>query len=136
MQEEYDRFWSDTEDSLARSERLNFFILPKDRWWREKKEEAENAKLVIARLHEQLTQLPSVRSRAFTYGYVVGILKLKNHLLANPRADLNALDQSFFAPDPYSLRRIDPLGRTEMPDAFLSVAPSTEPCKDGSSSGV
>lgn len=78
----------------------------------------------LIRLSPQHTSAHGIGDHTFGYGYQAGVLRLRSHLLANPRTDLRHLDLEMFKPDAASHQFVDTFGWDTMPDAFNNSCPS------------
>lgn len=76
---------------------MNNLAITKDRQWREKKEELVAAQPKITYLRGQLSQAFAIWDCTFAFGHGVGILRLRNYLLATPDINLATLDLSLFS---------------------------------------
>lgn len=93
----------------------------------EKKAQLADAKEDITRLRSQLVYAPIARDHAFAYGYGVGVLRLRSHLITNLSTDLMHLDPNLFKPEATSCYYVDKFGRTEMPNTFTDIPSPPSP---------
>lgn len=88
----------DYRDSIKILSKVNNLTIPRNRQWREKKEELEAAQAEIARWVANCLKPPNFWDRAFSFGYGAKVLILRNRLLAAPTyINLTTLDLRLFS---------------------------------------
>lgn len=65
----------------------------------------------MVHLHPQLASSRIVSYRAFGYGYVAGVVRMRAHLLARPQTHMKCLDLEQFKLDDATVQFVDSLGR-------------------------
>lgn len=123
----HERFKQDYHDSFESLPRANNIAINRDRLWREMKAELKDTRAEITYLRGQLSWAPVLQDHAFTFGYGVGALSLKDHLLAILDTNLASLDLRSYSLGVVAFRLVDTYRHNDMPDLFADILPLPPP---------